>query len=95
MSQLLFAKQLADNAEFANEEGLLTLLQIIDVGPDEVVNGTSFAPGALAALKVLVEHRPELFTDRVMTDLKQRAQSGPGNSKSAAEFVLSALQRQA
>jgi hypothetical protein len=39
MSQLLFAKQLADDAEFANEEGLLTLLQIIDVGKDEVADG--------------------------------------------------------
>jgi hypothetical protein len=40
----------------------------------------------------MVEHH--LFTDRVMADLKQRAQSGLGNGKSAAEFVLTTLEGQ-
>jgi hypothetical protein len=88
MSQLLFAKQLMDNTEYASEKGLRNLLEIIETGSESVVNGTSYAPGAFAAWKRLVEERPDLFLDGVRRDLEARATAAPGYGRQAAEYAL-------
>ena len=93
MAQLLFAKQLMDNAEYANEKGLRNLLEIIATGSESVVNGTSYAPGAFEAWKELVSRRPELFSGAFMRDLEERARSGSGYGQQAAEYVLKFLKR--
>lgn len=95
MSQLLFAKQLMDNVEFANESGLRNLLEIIKTGSEKVVNGTSYAPGAFAAWKELVSERPELFSDTVMRDLEELSKSGRGYGQQAARYVLKFIERPA
>lgn len=95
MQQLLFAKQLMDNLEYANEKGLRNLFNVIETGSDSVVNGTSYAPGAFAAWKELVRRRPDLFSDSVMDEMKQKAGSGTGYGKQAADYVLKSLDRSA
>lgn len=72
--QLLFAKQLADNAKFANEAGLRNLLQIIETGSEEVVSGSSYFPGAFDAWKQLVAKRPDLFSDAITRELEKRVE---------------------
>ena len=93
MSQLLFVKQLMDNTEFANEKGLRNLLEIIESGFEEAINGTSYAPDAFEAWKRLVDERPDLFDDRVVRDLEERAKGAPGYGQQAAEYVLTFLER--
>lgn len=91
--QLLFAKQLMDNVEFANETGLRNLLQILETGSDQVVNGTTYAPGAFAAWKELIAARPELFTDELMKLLDERAGIGGGYGQQAAAYAVKCLKR--
>jgi hypothetical protein len=93
MEQLLFAKRLMDNAQLVNETGLRNLLQIIETGSEEVVHGTSYAPGTLAAWERVVAARADLFTDAVMQELEDRAKSGRGYSQQAAQHALEFLKR--
>jgi len=93
MEKLLFAKQLMDQTEYANETGLRNLWRIIETGSEEVVNGTSYAPGAFAAWKRIVANRADLFTDALMRDLADRARSGSGNAQRAAQHALESLKR--
>lgn len=95
MQQLLFAKQLADNAEYANETGLRNLFRIIETGSEEVVNGSPYIPGAFDAWKRLVDARPDLFTDAIVRELEERSQAtgGAGYGQMAARYALKFLVR--
>lgn len=94
MEQLLFAKQLMDNTEFANEAGLCNLLKIIETGSNQVVNGTRYAPGAFAAWKRLVSKRPDLFSDALIRDLEERTRDGNAYYlNQAVEYVRKFLER--
>ncbi|MCX6173149.1 MAG: HEAT repeat domain-containing protein [Ignavibacteriales bacterium] len=92
-SQLLFAKQLMDNVEFANDAGLKKLLEIINTGSERVVNGTSYAPGAFATWKHIVSQRPELFSAAVMSELEKLDKEGEGYGQQAAQYVKSFLKK--
>ncbi len=92
-SQLLFAKQLIDNIEFANDSGLKKLLEIINIGSERVVNGTSYAPGAFAAWKRIVSQRPELFTNAVMLEIEKLDKEGKGYGQQAANYVNKFLKK--
>jgi hypothetical protein len=92
-SQLLFAKQFMDNIEYANAVGLKNLLEILKTGSDQVVNGTSYTPGAFAAWKRLVSRRPELFTAEVISELENLEKSEKGYGKQAAQYVKAFLNK--
>jgi hypothetical protein len=89
--QLVFMKQLLDNVEFANENGVLNVIRLFKHEDPDVANGTSFAPGAFDTLQRLIDLRPELFTARVIQELKALSQDNDEAVRSAAQIALERL----
>jgi hypothetical protein len=89
--ELVFMKQLVDNAEFANEKGVLNVLKLFKHEDPGVRNGTSFAAGAFDTLQKLIDLRPELFTANIRTELKVLSQDSDERVSSAASVALARL----
>jgi hypothetical protein len=87
---LVFLKQLLDNAEFANETGVLNVVKLFKHEDPDVTEGTSYAPGAFETLKNLIERRPELLTPAVVRELEALAQDSDPRICEAACRVLGA-----
>lgn len=70
---LVFMKQLLDNAEYANKTGVRNVINLLRSGEPSVIDGTSFAGGALETLRGLIEKRPELFDAEIVAELESVA----------------------
>jgi hypothetical protein len=92
-SELVFMKQLIDNAEFANENGVLNVLKLFKHEDPGVRKGTSFAAGAFDTLQRLIDLRPELFTANIKAELKTLSQDSEEPIRSAANIALARLSR--
>jgi hypothetical protein len=84
-------KQLLDNVEFANEKGVLNVIELFKHEDRDVTAGTSFASGAFDTLERLIDLRPELFTARVIQELKVLSQDNDDPVRSAARIALGRL----
>jgi hypothetical protein len=91
--ELVFMKQLIDNVEFANENGVLNVLKLFKHENPDVRNGTSFAAGAFETLPRLIDLRPELFTAGISAELKTLSQDSDEGVRSAASNALARLSR--
>lgn len=60
--------------EFANENGVLNVIKLFKHEDPDVTNGTSFALSAFDTLQRLIDLRAELFTARVIQELKALSQ---------------------
>lgn len=89
--KLVFMKQFVDNAEYANEIGLLNVIQLFKDPSPGVTGGTSFALGAFATVLRMTSLRPELFTGRVLEALQALAHDTDGQVSAASEAALAAL----
>lgn len=89
--ELVFMKQLLDNVEFANENGVLNVIKLFKHEDPEVTNGTSFASGAFNTLQRLVDLRPELFTSRIIQELEALSQDNDEPVRFAAQIALERL----
>ena len=89
--QLVFMKQLLDNVEFANEKGVLNVIRLFKHEDPGVTNGTSFALGAFDTLQRLIDLRPELFTFRVIEELRTLSRDNDEPVRKAAQIVLERL----
>lgn len=88
---LVFMKQLLENAEYANEQGVLNVLKLFRHKDTDVREGTSYAPGAFSTIQRLIELRRELFTDRIIQELTELSKGSDERSRSAARAALEKL----
>jgi hypothetical protein len=88
---LVFMKQLLENVEFANENGVLNVIKLFKHEDPDVTEGTSFAPGAFDTLQKLIDLRPELFTARVSQELKALSLDNDERVRLAAQAALQRL----
>lgn len=72
-------KQLLDNAEYANTTGVRNVIGLLTSGEPSVVEGTSFAPGAIETLAGLIERRPDLFDAEIVSELGSIAAASSDN----------------
>ena len=89
--QLVFMKQLLDNVEYANENGVLNVIKLLKHEDRDVTAGTSFARGAFDTLERLIDLRPELFTARAIEELKVLSQDNDEPVRAAARTALGRL----
>jgi hypothetical protein len=66
---LVFMKQLLDNVEYADEQGVLNVIKLFNHQDRELTEGTSYALGAYNVIHKLIERRPELFTPKIIQEL--------------------------
>jgi HEAT repeat protein len=85
---LVFMKQLLENAEYANENGVLNVIKLLKHEDSDVREGTSFAAGAFETLRKLLELRPDLLTPRVTQELEAMSQDNDKQVRSVAQAVL-------
>lgn len=84
----VFMKQLLENAEYANETGVLNVIKLLKHEDSDVTEGTSFAIGAFETLRKLLELRPDLLTPRVTQELEAMSQHNDERVRSVAQAVL-------
>lgn len=89
--QLVFMKQLLENVEYANENGVLNVIRLLKYDNSDVRYGTSFALGAFDTLQKLLELRPDLFTARVVQELEALSKDNDERIRSVAKSTLSKL----
>lgn len=70
---MVFLKQLLDNAEYVNETGVLNVVALFKHSDVSIVDGTSYAPGALLTFQRLIELRSDLCTPAVLQALRELA----------------------
>jgi hypothetical protein len=87
----VFLKQLVDNAEFANEAGVLTVIALFRDPDPEVRQGTEYAAGAFDTLVRLLELRPDLATAKVVAELRTLSHDSDQSVRLAAEACLSRM----
>ena len=85
---LVFMKQLLENVEYANENGVLNVIELFKHEDSDVREGTSFAAGAFETLRQLLNLRPDLLTPRVTQELEALAQDNDERVQSVAQAVL-------
>jgi HEAT repeat protein len=85
---LVFMKQLLDNIDYASEDGVLNVIKLFKHEDPDVTEGTSFALGAFATLQRLINLRPDLFTARVIQELKALSQDNDERVRSVAQTTL-------
>lgn len=88
---LVFLKQLLDNAEYANETGLLNVIKLFKHGDSDVTEGTAYAPGAFATFQRLIELRPDLCTATVLRELRALTQDDNGRVRGVVQVALDRL----
>ena len=89
--KLVFLKQLLDNIEFASEEGILNVIKLFRSEFPEVRKGTSYALGAFDTLLRLTDLGPELFTNKVINQLRLLTNDNDMEVRAIASKALSKL----
>jgi hypothetical protein len=85
---LVFLKQLVDNADYANETGVLNVIALLKDPDPQVTQGTSYAAGAFDTLVRLLELRPDLLTPAVAGQLEALAEDPDQRVSSTAKAAL-------
>lgn len=88
---LIFMKQLLDNVDYANENGVLNVVKLFKHTDSDVTEGTNFALGAFDTLQKLIDLRPDLFTTKVIQELKSLSQDNDERVRSVAQAALERL----
>ncbi len=88
---LVFMKQLLENVDYANENGVLNVIKLLKHEDSDVTKGTSFAAGAFETLRKLLDLRPDLLTPRVSQELEALSQDHDEHVRSVAQAVLARL----
>jgi hypothetical protein len=88
---LAFLKQLLDNAEYANETGLLNVIKLFKHEDPDVTEGTAFTPGAFTTFQRLAHMRPDLCTPAVVQELSTLAGDEDQRVSAVARAALGEL----
>ena len=86
--QLVFMKQLLENHEYANENGLLNILKLFKSDNHDLTEGTSYALGAFDTFNRLMELRPDLCTEKIKKELIKLSKDKNQRYSSVAESII-------